>query len=96
MIGAPVTLFAYPNGRPDDDYTARTAALVRSAGFEAAVTTAWGAARRDSDPYQLPRFTPWDRTGLRFMVRMALNLRRPRERVATAGTTFAGAALSRP
>lgn len=96
MIGAPVTLFAYPNGRPDDDYTARTAALVRSAGFEAAVTTAWGAARRDSDPYQLPRFTPWDRTGLRFMVRMALNLRRPRERVATAGTTSAGAALSRP
>lgn len=28
------------------------------AGFEAAVSTAWGAARQNSDIFQLPRFTP--------------------------------------
>ena len=96
MTGAPVTLFAYPNGHPDEDYSARTAELVRTAGFEAAVTTAWGAARRDSDPYQLPRFTPWDHTRGRFLGRMALNLRRPRERVATAAGVPGAAALSPP
>lgn len=82
MIGAPVTLFAYPNGRPDDDYTARTVELVRAAGFEAAVTTAWGVARRDSDPYQLPRFMPWEVTRWRFGLRMASTLRSRREQVA--------------
>ncbi|MCP5286917.1 MAG: polysaccharide deacetylase family protein [Burkholderiaceae bacterium] len=95
MVGAPVTLFAYPNGRPDQDYSARTAALVKAAGFEAAVTTAWGAAHRDSDPYQLPRFTPWDHSRCRFGLRMALNLRTRRERVATPDLDVADAALSR-
>lgn len=82
LLDAPVTLFAYPNGRPGEDYSARTVALVRAAGFDAAVTTAWGAADRASDRYQLPRFTPWDRGALRFGARMAMNLRRGRERTA--------------
>lgn len=73
---APVTLFAYPNGRPGDDYDDASVALVREVGFEAAVATTWGAARRDSDPFQLPRFTPWDRSRLRFGLRLVDNLRR--------------------
>ncbi len=85
MIAAPVTLFAYPNGRPGEDYSARTVELVRAVGFEAAVTTAWGVARRDSDPYQLPRFMPWDVARWRFGLRMAITLRSRRERVATRG-----------
>lgn len=96
IVEAPVTLFAYPNGRPDDDYSARTAQLVRAAGFDAAVTTAWGAARADSDPYQLPRFTPWDRTALRFGLRMAMNLRGLRERVARADTPALAAGAVNP
>lgn len=73
---APVTLFAYPNGRHGDDYDDASVALVRDSGFEAAVATTWGAARRDSDRFQLPRFTPWDRSRLRFGARLAGNLLR--------------------
>jgi peptidoglycan/xylan/chitin deacetylase (PgdA/CDA1 family) len=74
ITGAPVDLFAYPNGRPNADYDARTVGLVREAGFSAAVSTAWGAARPGVDLHQIPRFTPWDRTPLRFGLRMARNL----------------------
>jgi peptidoglycan/xylan/chitin deacetylase (PgdA/CDA1 family) len=71
----PVSLFAYPNGRPGEDFRAEHVAMVRELGFEAAVTTAWGAATCSDDPYQIPRFTPWDRSRLRFGLRLARNLR---------------------
>jgi peptidoglycan/xylan/chitin deacetylase (PgdA/CDA1 family) len=76
MINRPVTLFAYPNGRPGKDYAPEHVEMAREAGFEAAFSTAWGTAQRDSDPYQLPRFTPWDPTPFRFGLRMAQNLLR--------------------
>lgn len=76
ITGRPVELFAYPNGVPGQDYDATHVALVRRCGFRAAVSTAWGAAARGADPYQLPRFTPWDRGRLRFGLRLAANLRR--------------------
>jgi peptidoglycan/xylan/chitin deacetylase (PgdA/CDA1 family) len=76
IIGAPVTLFAYPNGKPGQDYLAEHVAMVQELGFEAAVSTSWGAARPGGDLFQLPRFTPWDRRPLRFMLRMLQNLRR--------------------
>ncbi|MCB1942812.1 MAG: polysaccharide deacetylase family protein [Candidatus Accumulibacter sp.] len=69
-----ITLFAYPNGKPDVDYRAADAEIVRSLGFDGAVTTAWGAADSRSDVMQLPRFTPWDRTRLRFGARLVNNL----------------------
>ncbi len=71
ILGARVSLFAYPNGQPEQDYTARDVEIVRDAGFEGAVSTAWGTALPDSDPFQLPRFTPWDRSTHRFMARLA-------------------------
>jgi len=74
IIGAPVRLFAYPNGKPGRDYHAEHVAMVRQLGFEAAVSTSWGAARPGSDLFQLPRFTPWDRDRLRFTLRMMKNL----------------------
>lgn len=70
VIGATVTTFAYPNGRPVQDYGPRDIALAKAAGFRAAVSTAWGCARRGADPYQLPRVAPWDRTAVRFIGRM--------------------------
>ena len=30
IVGSPITLFAYPNGRPGHDYTLQTTELVRS------------------------------------------------------------------
>ena len=75
LIGQRVGLFAYPNGKPGDDFTDTHAELVRNAGFDAAVTTAWGVATQRTDPFRIPRFTPWDRSKLRFGLRMAANLR---------------------
>jgi peptidoglycan/xylan/chitin deacetylase (PgdA/CDA1 family) len=69
-----VPLFAYPNGRPGTDYTAVHAQMVRDCGFDGAVSTASGAADQHSDVFQVPRFTPWDRTRLRFGARMLFNL----------------------
>lgn len=73
LLDEPVAAFAYPNGKPGEDYLNRTVGLAREAGFETAVSTAWGAASRDTDPLQLPRFTPWDRTPLRFALRSLRN-----------------------
>jgi peptidoglycan/xylan/chitin deacetylase (PgdA/CDA1 family) len=74
LLDQPVTLFAYPNGRPRTDYLPRDVALVRGAGFAAAVSTAAGAAGPGpGDPFQLPRFTPWDHQRTRFGLRMARN-----------------------
>jgi peptidoglycan/xylan/chitin deacetylase (PgdA/CDA1 family) len=74
IVGEPISLFAYPNGRPHRDYTAEHVAMARECGFAAAVTTAWGVATRHADRYQLPRFTPWDRSRWRFAARLARNL----------------------
>lgn len=74
VLGESVTLFAFPNGRPVDDYTERDVRLARECGFAAAFSTVWGAADGKADPYQLPRFTPWDRTRWRFGARLLGNL----------------------
>jgi peptidoglycan/xylan/chitin deacetylase (PgdA/CDA1 family) len=73
ITGNPVTLFAYPNGKPSRDYRREHVATVRASGFEAAVSTAWGVAHAASDTYQLPRFTPWDRTPAKFILRLLRN-----------------------
>jgi len=83
MIGAQVPLFAYPNGKPGTDYQAEHVAMVRELGFEAAVSTAWGASHAP-DFFQLPRFTPWDRSPRRFTLRLARNLRLAAQTVQAA------------
>jgi peptidoglycan/xylan/chitin deacetylase (PgdA/CDA1 family) len=72
VVGHAVTSFAYPNGRPGDDYTDRDRGLVESMGFELAVSTTRGVAHQQSDIYQLPRFTPWDRSPDRWLGRLLL------------------------
>jgi peptidoglycan/xylan/chitin deacetylase (PgdA/CDA1 family) len=72
-----ITLFAYPNGRPDQDYATRHAQMVKDAGFKMAVSTASGAASAGSDLYQLPRYAPWDKLKSRLQVRLLQNIWRP-------------------
>ncbi|MES2317118.1 MAG: polysaccharide deacetylase family protein [Pseudomonadota bacterium] len=74
IVQAPVRLFAYPSGKPGCDFEKRHGNMLRSAGFDAAVTTAAGAARPETDLYELPRFTPWDRSSSGFLLRMGSNL----------------------
>jgi peptidoglycan/xylan/chitin deacetylase (PgdA/CDA1 family) len=70
LTGRQVVSFAYPNGRPRQDYTKRDAELVRDAGLKLAVTTARGVNDVASDRYQLARLAPWDRTPIRFLLRI--------------------------
>lgn len=74
LLDARIALFAYPNGRPGTDYLPQHVAMARDIGFDAAVSTTWGVATPDSPAFELPRFTPWDRTQGRFAVRLLRNL----------------------
>jgi peptidoglycan/xylan/chitin deacetylase (PgdA/CDA1 family) len=76
LIQEPIEVFAYPNGRPELDYGIEHRNLVSEMGFKAAVSTHWGVGTCQSDRYQLPRFTPWDRHPLKFGLRLLGNFRR--------------------
>ena len=76
ITGAAVTLFAYPNGKPGKDYLPKHVRMVRELGFSAAVSTMSGAAHRESDLHELPRFGPWDRDPRRLAMRLLLDCRR--------------------
>lgn len=75
LLDERVSLFAYPNGKPGEDYTRRDVDLVHGLDFDAAVSTRWGASGGGDDPLQIRRFTPWDTTRLRFGARLLANLR---------------------
>ena len=74
IVDQRIGLFAYPSGFPRRDFNAASVRAARDAGFDMAVTTAWGAAGPSNDIFQLPRFTPWDRTRNSFSLRMLSNL----------------------
>jgi len=78
ITGNPVSLFAYPNGKPGRDYRREHVGMVKRLGFEAAVSKTPGVAHAASDPFQLPRFTPWDRTPGKFVLRLFHNTFRTR------------------
>lgn len=70
VIGRPVRLFAYPNGKRDVDFDQRHVDMVRAAGYRAAFTTATGSAARHHHPFELPRSRPWDGRPLMFAARL--------------------------
>lgn len=74
VLAERVSLFAYPNGKPGADYLPEHAEMARELGVAAAVTTTWGAARTQTNPFELPRFTPWDHSRSRFGARLIHNL----------------------
>lgn len=73
LLGKPVLLFAYPNGKPEQDYFPEHCRIVKDLGFSLAVSTAWGVSEKSTDPFQLPRFTPWDKTRTKFAIRLIKN-----------------------
>jgi len=75
IISKPITSFAYPNGKPGRDFSPRHSALVKAAGFERAVSTAQGVAVRDTDIFQLPRFTPWGSSDFKIAAQLVRNAR---------------------
>ena len=73
-IGKPVRGFAYPNGKPEIDFDEHTVQQIKSFDFDYAVTTQWGYAGPNSDPFLIRRFTPWDNQAWKFQLRMLINL----------------------
>lgn len=73
ITGSRVKVFAYPNGKPGQDYLPKHCDMVRQQGFTAAVSTQWGVSTPSSDRYQLHRFTPWDDSPAKFMLRLIRN-----------------------
>lgn len=69
-LGCTLKFFAYPNGKPGSDYLPEHVEIVRQQGYQAALSTSWATAKHNNDLWQLPRFTPWDETPLKFMLRM--------------------------
>jgi peptidoglycan/xylan/chitin deacetylase (PgdA/CDA1 family) len=70
LLNTELRYFAYPNGKPEQDYLVKHSELVRKAGYRAALSTRWGVAGQSSDNWQLPRFTPWDKSPGKFILRM--------------------------
>lgn len=75
MIGERPALFAYPNGKRGSDYDARHVAMLAESGIRFAFTTQPGGATRETPALELPRFTPWDRSAVKFGARALLNVR---------------------
>ena len=70
LIREPITLFAYPNGRPGQDYRSEHAELTKKIGFSSSVATTYGVANKGSDLFNMPRFTPWDKKRTSFGTRI--------------------------
>ncbi|HEY0060979.1 MAG TPA: polysaccharide deacetylase family protein [Telluria sp.] len=70
IIGKPVRLFAYPNGKVGKDFDERHTRMAEAAGFTAAFTTSVGAVTSTHDRFQLPRSRPWDKTPFLFALRL--------------------------
>jgi peptidoglycan/xylan/chitin deacetylase (PgdA/CDA1 family) len=58
-LQAPVHHFAYPNGQ-EEDFSELNKEMLRSAGYQSAVTTIWGLNYRSTDRLQLRRGQPWE------------------------------------
>lgn len=70
ILGIEPRFFAYPNGKAGKDYLPRHVEMIKELNYQAALSTQWGVSRKNSDIWQLPRFTPWDDTPVKFLSRM--------------------------
>lgn len=84
LIGRRPVTFAYPNGKPERDYTAIHAQLVREAGYKVAVSTATAVATAAGDRFQLPRFVLNERMAPTVVARVCRMAKFRRPQVAQA------------
>lgn len=71
ILNKEIRAFAYPNGKPGADYLPEHVDIVKDCGYRAAFSTQWGVGTHKTDLWQLPRFTPWDKSPEKFLLRMA-------------------------
>jgi peptidoglycan/xylan/chitin deacetylase (PgdA/CDA1 family)/CelD/BcsL family acetyltransferase involved in cellulose biosynthesis len=68
-LQCPVRYFAYPNGR-EEDIGMWNKELLRSTGYQAALTTIWGLNYRSTDLMELRRGGPWEQGEALFAYKM--------------------------
>jgi peptidoglycan/xylan/chitin deacetylase (PgdA/CDA1 family) len=68
-LQVPADYFSYPNGR-EEDFGFANKALVREAGYRAAVTTIWGVNDSSTDPFELRRGGPWEKSPAMFAYKL--------------------------
>jgi peptidoglycan/xylan/chitin deacetylase (PgdA/CDA1 family) len=68
-LQVPAAHFAYPFGQPFD-FSVQAKQIVKEAGFKTAVTTIWGLNEPSDDPFELRRFTPWERDPAEFQLKV--------------------------
>jgi len=71
-LNAKLRYFAYPNGKPEQDYLIEQIQVIKNCGYEAAVSTLPGVSTAHNDRWQLARFTPWDKNPVKFMLRIVM------------------------
>jgi len=65
----PAAYFAYPNGR-EEDFGECSKEVLRTAGYEAAVTTLWGVNYKSTDRMELRRGQPWEENSAQFAYKL--------------------------
>jgi peptidoglycan/xylan/chitin deacetylase (PgdA/CDA1 family) len=73
ILDQKISSFAYPNGKPGKDFLSEHSQIVSNADYKIAVSTSPGVSNHSINTLQLPRFTPWDDTRDKFLLRLALN-----------------------
>ncbi|NNF17392.1 MAG: polysaccharide deacetylase family protein [Gammaproteobacteria bacterium] len=70
LVGCKLRYFAYPNGKPGQDYDKTHVQMLSELGFEAAFSTQWGFADRSINRFEIPRVGFGDHVGWRFSLRL--------------------------
>ena len=72
MLNTKLRYFAFPNGKPEQDYLIEQIQVIKNCGYEASVSTLPGVSTAHNDRFQLARFTPWDKHPVKFMLRIVM------------------------
>jgi peptidoglycan/xylan/chitin deacetylase (PgdA/CDA1 family) len=71
LVDQPITLFAFPNGKPEKDFSAAHQGSLRELGFRAAFSTENGSITRSRSLFDLPRFSPWSKSHTRSYLQLS-------------------------
>jgi peptidoglycan/xylan/chitin deacetylase (PgdA/CDA1 family) len=73
IIGNSVDFLAYPNGKKYIDFNEQHEKIAKTCGYKGAFSSDWGCIAKNNNNFSYKRFTPWDKTEIRFCLRLALN-----------------------
>lgn len=73
IIRAPVRSFAYPNGIPGKDFNLNHTEMLEKAGYSYGLTTHSGYVSKQTSRWEIPRFTPWEKSRTKVNLQFARN-----------------------